>query len=86
MFELQGHCMAKYTLRAVFREVDGKVTNIADSWWLISITLEEAKAEADEQKWDQSRVFANAFEIADESGRALTWRPFRTEDKNASWA
>ena len=78
--------MAQYTLRAVFREVDGKVTNIADSWRLTSVTLEEAKAEADEQKCDQSRVFANAFEIADVSGRALTWRPFRTEDKDASWA
>ena len=86
VFEPQGHRMAKYTLRAVFREADGKVTNIADSWPLTSVTIEEAKAEADEQKWDQSRVFANAFEIADESGRALTWRPFRTEDKDASWA
>ena len=40
VFEPQGHCMAKYTLRAVFREADGKVTNIADSWRLTSVTIE----------------------------------------------
>ena len=78
--------MAKFTLRAVFREADGKVTNIADSWPLMSVTLEDAKVEADGQKWNQSRVFANAFEIADESGQALTWRPFRTQSRTVSWA
>src|SRR5689334_13466866 len=78
--------MAKFTLRAVFREPDGKVTNIADSWPLLSVNLEDAKAEADSQPWDQSRVFANAFEIADESGQALTWRPFRTQGRTVFWA
>ena len=78
--------MAKFTLRAVFREPDGKVTNIADSWPLMSVTLEDAKAEADGQKWDQSRAFANAFEIADDSGQALTWRPFRTQGRTVFWA
>ena len=78
--------MAKFTLRAVFREPDGKVMNIADSWPLMSVTLEDAKAEADDQKWDQSRVFANAFEIADESGQTLTWRPFRAQGRAVSWA
>ena len=76
--------MAKFTLRAVFREPDGKVTNIADSWPLTAVTLEDAKAEADSQTWDQSRVFANAFEITGEAGQALTWRPLRTQA--VSWA
>jgi hypothetical protein len=75
MLNEQEHRMAKYTLRAVFREPDGKATNIADSWPLTAATLEDARAETDKQRWDQSRVFANAFEIADESGRVLTWRP-----------
>jgi len=78
--------VAKFTLRAVFREPDGTVTNIADSWPLMSVALEDAKAEADGQTWDQSRAFANAFEIADESGQALTWRPFRIQGRTVSWA
>ena len=78
--------MAKFMLRAVFREPDGTVTNIADSWPLMSVALEDAKAEADGQNWDQSRVFANAFEIIDEAEQALTWRPFRTQGQAASWA
>ena len=78
--------MAKFTLRAVCRDADGKVINIAENWPLTAVTLEGAKAEVDGQKWDQSRVFANAFEIVDESGRALIWRPFRTGVGPASWA
>jgi hypothetical protein len=77
--------MAKYTLRAVFREAGGKLTTIADSWPLTTVTLEEAKAETGGQKWDQSRVLANAFEIVDEVGRALTSRPFRTQGQVVSW-
>jgi len=86
MRDEQEHRMAKFTLRAVFREPDGKVTNIADSWPLTAVTLEDAKAETDEQTFDQSRVFANAFEITDVSGRALTWRLFRTKGQAVWWA
>ena len=78
--------MAKFTLRAVSRQEDGKVTNIADSWPLIAPSLEEAKAEADGQKWFQNRELANAFEIVDQSGKTLTWRPFCEGDEDASWS
>ncbi len=78
--------MAKYTLRAVTRNEDGTVVNIADSWPLTSATLEDAKAEADRQKWFQNRELANAFDIVDLSGRTLAWRPFRTDGGNTSWS
>jgi hypothetical protein len=78
--------VAKYTLRAVSRAEDGTVSNIADSWPLTSVSIEDAKAEADRQKWFQSRELANAFEIVDASGRVLAWRPFRTEGKDVTWS
>ena len=77
--------MARYTLRAVSRQPDGTITNIADSWPLMSASIEEAKAEADRQKWYQNRELANAFEIVDEAGRTLTWRPFRTGEEDTVW-
>jgi hypothetical protein len=78
--------MPQYTLRAVSRQEDGTVTNIADSWPLAATNIEEAKAEADRQKWYQSRDLANAFEIVDQSGVALTWRVFRTGLEDATWS
>ena len=78
--------MAKYTLRAVMRNEDGTVTNVADSWPLTSTNLDEAKAEADKQKWFQNRELANAFDIVDESGRPLVWRPFRAGGGDATWS
>ena len=77
--------MAKSMLRAVSRADDGTVSNIADSWPLTATSIEDAKAEVDGQKWFQTRELANAFEIVDESGRTLAWRPFRTEGKDAGW-
>jgi hypothetical protein len=78
--------MAKFTLRAVSRQEDGKVTNVADSWPLLALSIEEAKSEADKQKWFPSRDLANAFEIVDEGGRTLTWRPFREGGEDAPWS
>ncbi len=78
--------MAKYTLRAVTRNEDGAVVNIADSWPLTSATLEDAKAEADRQNWFQNRELANAFDIVDLSGRTLAWRPFRVEGSDITWS
>jgi len=72
-------------LRAVSRADDGTVSNIADSWPLTSVNIADAQAEVDRQKWFQTRQLANAFEIVDESGRALAWRPFRTEGRGATW-
>ena len=40
--------------------------------------LGDAKAEVDRQQWRAPGDVANAFEITDESGNALTWRAFRT--------
>ncbi len=77
--------MAKYTLRAVSRNPDGTVTDIADSWPLNSRSLEEARAEADRQKWGERSDVANAFEIVDEAGRMLTWRAFHEDGEEASW-
>ncbi len=78
--------MTKYTLRAVTRNEDGAVINVADSWPLTSATIEEAKAEADRQKWFQNRELANAFDIVDLSGRTLAWRPFRTGGDSTTWS
>ena len=78
--------MAKYTLRAISRLENGTVTNVADSWPLTSTSLDEAKAEADKQKWFQSRELANAFDIVDQSGRTLAWRPFRSGSEDVMWS
>ncbi len=76
----------KYALRAVSRNSTGKVTDIADSWPLNAITLCEAQAEADRQKWHEAEGGTNAFEVTDGSGNALTWRPFRNGGKDAAWS
>jgi hypothetical protein len=78
--------MARYTLRAVTRNEDGTVSNVADSWPLTSTSLDEAKAEADKQKWFQDRELANTFDIVDEAGRTLAWRPFRVGGGDATWS
>jgi hypothetical protein len=75
----------RYALRAVSRDADGRVTNIADSWPLTSISVEDAKLEADRQKWEQRRDLANAFEIIDESGGVVTWRRFREAGEEPEW-
>ena len=76
----------KYMVRAVSRDADGKVTDIADTWPLNATTIEDAKAEVDRQHWREPGDVANAFEITDASGNALTWRPFRKGGKPASWS
>ena len=78
--------MARYTLRAVSRDAGGRVSNIADSWPLTSTSIEEAKAEADRQNWEQRRDLANAFEITDASGCVLTWRRFREAGEEPVWS
>lgn len=78
--------MTRYTLRAVSRDVDGRVTNIADWWPLTSISIEEARIEADRQKWEQRRDLANAFEIIDASGGVVTWRRFREAGEEPVWS
>jgi len=74
----------KYMVRAVSRDIDGKVTDIADTWPLNASSVEDAKVEVDRQHWGEPGDVANAFEITDESGNALTWRAFRTGSKPAS--
>jgi hypothetical protein len=76
----------KYMVRAVSRDIDGKVTDIADTWPLNASSVEDAKVEVDRQHWREPGDVANAFEITDESGNALTWRAFRTGGKAASWS
>jgi len=76
----------KYMVRAVSRDINGKVTDIADTWPLNASSVEDAKAEVDRQHWREPGDVANAFEITDESGNALTWRSFRTGGKPASWS
>ena len=76
----------KYMVRAVSRDLNGKVTDIADTWPLNATTVEDAKAEVDRQHWREPGDVANAFEITDESGNALTWRPFRKGGMPASWS
>ena len=76
----------KFILRAVSRDSNGNATDIANSWPLNATTLSEAKAEADRQQWREAADVANAFEITDEAGRPLTWRPFRRESENAAWS
>ncbi len=76
----------KYMVRAVSRDINGKVTDIADTWALNASSLEDAKAEVDRQHWREPGDVANAFEITDASGHALTWRPFRKGGKPASWS
>jgi hypothetical protein len=76
----------KYMVRAVSRDIDGKVTDVANTWPLNASSVEEAKAEVDRQHWREPGDVANAFEITDESGNALTWRSFRTGGKPASWS
>ena len=46
--------MARYTLRAVSRDPDGKVTDVTDSWSLNALSPVEAKAEADSQRWGKA--------------------------------
>jgi len=41
----------KYMVRAVSRDLNGKVTDIADTWPLNATTVEDAKAEVDRQHW-----------------------------------
>jgi hypothetical protein len=74
----------KYMVRAVSRDLNGKVTDIADTWPLNATTVEDAKAEVDRQHWREPGDVANTFEITDESGNALSWRPFRKGGKPAS--
>jgi hypothetical protein len=76
----------KYVLRAVSRQRKGKATDIADSWPLNATDLDEAKAEVDRQKWGEPSDVADAFEITDESGNVLAWRPFRKGGEDASWS
>ena len=76
----------KYMVRAVSRDLNAKVTDVADTWPLNATTVEDAKAEVDRQHWREPGDVANAFEITDSSGNALTWRPFRTGPKRASWS
>jgi hypothetical protein len=76
----------KYMVRAVSRDVAGKVTDIADTWPLNSATVADAKAEVDRQHWREPGDVANAFEITDEAGNALAWRPFRKGGKPPTWS
>ena len=76
----------KYMVRTVSLDPNGKVTDIADTWPLNATTVEDAKAEVDRQHWREPGDVANAFEITDPSGNALTWRPFRKGGKPASWS
>ena len=76
----------KYMVRAVSRDISGKVTDVADTWPLNASSVEDAKAEVDRQHWREPGDVANAFEITDESGNALAWRPFRTGGEAASWS
>ena len=76
----------KYMVRAVSRDANGKVTDIADTWPLNATTIDDAKAEVDRQHWREPGDVANAFEITDASGNALTWRSFRKGGKPASWS
>jgi hypothetical protein len=86
MLSRGGRAMVKYTLRAVSRDSTGKASDIADSWPLTATSLEEAKAEADRQKWGEAGDVANAFEITDETGTVLAWRRFRKGSDDASWS
>jgi hypothetical protein len=86
MLSRGGRAMVKYILRAVSRDSNGKATDIADSWPLTATSLEEAKAEADRQKWGEAGDVANAFEITDETGAVLAWRRFRKGSDDASWS
>ena len=76
----------KYMVRAVSRDRNGKVVDIANTWPLNAATLDEAKAEIDRQHWREPEDVANAFEITDESGNSLAWRPFRMGRKDAVWS
>jgi hypothetical protein len=77
--------MSTYTLRAVTRDADGGITDIADSWPLNSASVSEAKIEVDGQDWGKGSDDANAFEIVDESGATVSWRPLRSGDDLADW-
>ena len=50
-----------------------------------AICVEDAKLEADRQKWEQRRDLANAFEIIDASGGVVTWRRFREAGEEPEW-
>lgn len=76
----------KYMVRAVSRDTNGKVTDVADTWPLNATTVEDAKAEVDRQHWREPGDAANAFEITDASGNALTWRPLRKGGTPVSWS
>jgi hypothetical protein len=76
----------KFVLRAVSRDSNGTATDIANSWPLNATTLDEARAEADRQTWGEAWDVANAFEITDEVGNVLAWRPFRKGGEDASWS
>lgn len=77
--------MTRYILRAVSRCGNGTVANIVESWFLGSCTLAGAMAQADRQHWGELWDEANAFEITDETGRLMAWRPFRSQGEAASW-
>ena len=62
----------KYMVRAVSRDLSGKVTDIADTWPLNADSLDDAKAEVDRQHRREPGDVANAFEITDKSGNAFT--------------
>ena len=64
----------KYMVRTVSRNVSGKVTDIADTWPLNADSLDDAKAEVDRQHWREPGDVANALEITNKSGNALTSR------------
>ena len=76
----------KFMLRAVTRDNNGKITDIANTWPLNATSLKDAKAEADRQQWREPGDVANAFEITDEAGNALTWRAFRKANEDQSWS
>jgi hypothetical protein len=63
----------KYMVRAVSHDTNGKVTDSEDTSPLNATTVEDA---VDRQHWREPRDVANAFEIADASKNALSWRPF----------
>jgi hypothetical protein len=77
--------MTRYILRAVSRCSNGIVANIVESWCLGSCTLADAMAQADRQHWGEFWDEANAFEITDETGRLVAWRPFRSQGEKAMW-
>ena len=60
-------------VRAVSRDADGKVTDIADTWPLNATTVDDAEAEVDRQHWREP------FESTDASRNALAPLPQRLQ-------